>query len=276
MKFLFDEEFVLVGKGMNVVATDKGNFAIDSDSKHGNYPYVLIKEISNANNFKLEGNKLTKSVFDSVIEILNNTKVRKMNDINKDEAVKDEKSKLDVKLEEIVKTAFSKGEVVDNDILIQFVTAGVGFKQAAQKFKTICESLGLRVSAKERQEKANLILKGAKKESFKDWATVIKASTAIAGDIKDTTEAQAIACIRKFAKDNEFELPEKPKGSSGVRKSSGFKSKAEAWLLENANCTQNELKKFLKDNEQRDVYAAHYWGVVEFARKFAIAHKPNA
>lgn len=155
----------------------------------------------------------------------------------------------------------------DNDMLVEIVNEGVSFKAAIKLFKVAMEEGGFRITTKLRAEKINGLLDEAEfaPESYDD---VLEAIEGIVKTVSDTTNAQASAGIRKYAKDNEIELPKAPKKTKGGA-TGGIAAKIRDFMVANPTSTEEEFKKFVDDNEWRDVYFQRYWPVFAIAQAMA-------
>jgi len=106
-----------------------------------------------------------------------------------------------------------EAELNDDLIMIELLKAGVGMKKSAKYFVQAMQSLGLRISAADRKEMADKIIKPLikKVKDYEDLEGVVAA--VVEGVGGGTTEKQALGLIRKFAKDAEIALPKKPAGA---------------------------------------------------------------
>jgi len=259
--YLVDGNFKVVLKGEIVSPRNDEEFVID-ESKPTLHKIATYKEVAEANGIQVSGKKL-QSIFESLLTGLNNLKVKTMTEeVEKNEA----EEIMMAKCTDIIKAAFAEGDVDENEVLVQIVNSGVSFRNAQKVYKQITEDLGLRVSAKDRYEQVVDLLGDS--ATFDEYSDVEGAVQLITKKVGDTSAPQAMAALRKFAKENEIELPKKPKGSKGDGKPRGFKAVAYAWIMDNKDCTKDELSAFLKENEQREVYVNYYWDLIKFAKQY--------
>lgn len=253
MLYLIDENFKVIGKGKALGPNKKaGEFVL-----HSSAGKAALKEVAKVNDVEVGKKDSVETLIKKIEVNFNKKEIPIMSE------KETEKTELEVKCEGIVKTGLEAGKD-DDAIQVELVGAGLKFKQAASAFKQLSESLGFRVAAKDRMAKVVEILEGYIPES---WDDVTNAAENLAKKIDDTTEAQAIACLRKVCKDAEKEFPKKPKGSDG--KPRGFKATMFKWMSDNKECTRAEMDKFLDKNDQKPVYKPYYWSWIEFARAFA-------
>lgn len=256
MIYKLDENFNVIGKGTSLSPNaEKGEFIL-----HGSVGKAALKEVADANGIEV-GKKDSVDTLIKKIEANFETKDIPIMTDTKEKA----KTELELKCEEIVKTGMEAGKD-DDAIQVDLVGAGLKFKQAASTFKKLAELLGFRITSKARMDKIAAILEGYIPTT---WDEVVEAAANLSKKVEDTTEQQAMACLRKIVKDAEKEFPKKPKGGDG--KPRGFKTKAYAWMLENKNATKDELKAFLKENDKGDKKSleTNLLAVLEFARAYA-------
>jgi len=261
--FKINEQFKVVCKGTSLKAEEDGDFLL-----HDKLQKATLQEVAKANNVEVPRKASAPDLFKAIEKSFNEREdIPTMNDQteNKAEGAGKPKAKIDQKYIDIVKKGFEANKDADA-IQVDLVKAGLKFKQAASMFKKIAEQEGFKISAKERNEKAKELLGDFVPKS---WEDVEKSVKHLTENIKDTSEPQALAVLRKICKDAEVEFPKKPKGAKGGGGPRGFKAEVYKWMLENPKATKKELEKFLTENGQRPVYIPHYWDIMEFARKFS-------
>jgi hypothetical protein len=161
----------------------------------------------------------------------------------------------------------------EGDMGIELIRQG-GFRVSRVQplLRQVLESKGVLLSNKNRKAKAAelLIAMGFAPES---WADVDIAATNIAEELDDTSKGQAISAIKAFAKENEIELPAKPKGEGGSRTSKD--DLFYAWAIENPHADEVEVGQFIANlgvtEKQLPKYVNAYMARIDFARKFAEA-----
>lgn len=163
----------------------------------------------------------------------------------------------------------------EDDLIVEIINSGVGFKVAARTLKHVLETTGLKVSNKDRLSTASSIL-----EKMNDgagfaptnWGDVIDAAEKIASGLPDTNEKQAIVAIKKWAKEANITLPAKPEKVKGEKSEggvSGFKAKVTAALVKNPKMTKEDLEAFCVENKKDAAVAKRFEWVRALANKLA-------
>lgn len=256
---LLNESFKAVAKGNNLTPIEhEGEFLFTAES---DFPVATLKEIAEVNKFKIDG-KLRKRVDMNAFVFTT---------LNELEIAESTMSKLE-KVLEIVNPLVAEGQT-DDEIRIAIIQSGVPFKEAGKLFTQAMEQAGHRISPKARAEKIEIILEDAEfnPEAYSEVEEMVKR---IAGEVPDTTEKQALAAIRKWAKDNEIELPKAPKKTAGRAAGGSIVGKTLEWLLEHKDATQEDVAEYVKSckegitEPQAAKYISTAMQALEFARKF--------
>ena len=176
-------------------------------------------------------------------------------------------------LVEIVKQGFDQ-ELPDDDIQENMYNAGCPFKEVMAEFKRITTELGLRLSPKERAAKTNVFLEGYNPDSDDVEGHLAKLSAL--QDHLNCSSTAAGASMRKWAKENEIEMPKapkKPKVSPGFR---GNPKIIADHALQNKDITFDELVAFASENVEKTKggkdssrgYAVTVWNAIIFAKSW--------
>ncbi len=144
-----------------------------------------------------------------------------------------------------------KHDVEEDDIKIMLVKAGFGFRKAGRMYDKAAEQLGIQMSSAVRYEQVSELFEGYEFE-ISEWPDVLATADFIVENIEMTTQKQALASLKKYAKENGITLPEKPKrvkGEGGGR-ATGFRTDAFNWMVANPNASDKDLIKYCTDNEK--------------------------
>ena len=255
MKYLINGDFVALRKGDFVSANeDAGEFILDTEKDEPTG--AVLEGIADANSLAL---KHSAKVVEKRQQIFNQLAEMPLSEVNEmtDSA----------KVKQIVEDGKIDGKT-DNDMLVEIVNSGVSFKAATKLFKQALEEGGYAINSKKRAELAaeKLVKSGFEPETYDD---VKEMAELLVSGIPDTTNAQALAAIRKYAKEKGVELPKAPKGAAqpGVR---GFRAKMFGWMVQNPGATMDQFTDFVvKENGKKEVLAKRFWPVFETARKMA-------
>lgn len=150
----------------------------------------------------------------------------------------------------------AKDGTSDDDLKILLMTdGGFPFAKAGRLFNKAMETLGIRMSAKDRYE---LVAELLMETDFapKTWSEVEQAIEYVAEQVDSTDEKQAAVAVRRFAKDNGIELPKKPKTAHGARVT--FKDVVFAYLAIHKGITGDEFRVWLREQSSRKEILNHY------------------
>jgi len=258
MKYLINADFRVVMKGKAVTESQLLNdFIYDTEDKTG-LTVAQMKDIAKANGNKLKG-KSTKDVKSSFDECLDKLKLPEKRKMSETEQVL-----------KIVKDGHA-AELSEDEILIQIVTAGIKFQSAIKMMKNALIELGFSVTSKERYEKAKAILEDDAFEP-EEYSEVKEMAEKISKEIGGTSEAQAIAQIRKYCKEAEVDLPKKTKD-----KKVSLAIRVMAWMVLNWESDVSDLEEWLEEIEAPEK-ATKVWGPKFEAvkKEMAAQEKANA
>lgn len=237
MKYLLDKNLIPVARG-ETLEGDKDNLVFDPDGKN-----VLkdLKAIAKAN--AIEHGAKVKMV--DLVGLIS-------------EAFEelDLPEKLDIR--SIVVAGIKAGKD-DDTIMMELVNAGVPIRDAYGEFRTAMIRAGFLLRPKERNEKLTGLLDGFNPETGDDVSAMLRE---LMDEVPRTTERQAMAAIRKYAKDNKIELPK-------VKRVGGFKKKVYDWMLANPTATVDELGAFIAEKGKPESVAKRYGEVMILAQKMA-------
>ncbi len=165
----------------------------------------------------------------------------------------------------------------EDEMAVALIQNGIKYARAGRMLAKVLEAKGLKVSAKDRYAAAseNLTNWGFAPAS---WDDVEEAVENLVEELDATNAAQALSCVKRFAKEHEITLPEKPKGVSGGRtRGDGKDAKFYAFACANPDITDAEIVDFCNSMDvtelQKPKYAKEYAQHLAFARAFAAAVK---
>lgn len=174
---------------------------------------------------------------------------------------------------EIIEAGMADGHD-DNQIKESLYGAGVGFGNLNKVFNDIVKENKLRLTPKERNEKAAEFLEGYAPEDVESHL----AKVAALQDFLACSTSQAGASMRAWAKANDIELPKAPKVSKSTR-TPGFGGNHKIladFVLANKEVTKEQLGEFAKANipltkggkENWGGYANDVWNAIHFAKQW--------
>jgi len=181
-----------------------------------------------------------------------------------------EAAKVPTELERVmdIVSDAKRREMADDDIIVILIQGGYPFAKAGRLFTKACQELGFSMSYKERTETAEQIIKEMGVE-LSDWATVEALAEHLTEQIEQTNVKQALAAIRKYAKNYEIELPKAPKKSRGDGAPRGFRAAMFDWMIENPNATEKGFGDYMVANEKNEAMTKRFWRMFEVAKKMA-------
>lgn len=244
MKYLINGDYRIVMKGAAVSKSKLSDSEFVYDTDNDPLAVATMKEVAEANKFKVTGTRSSqvKKEFDEKLETLNIPEKREMSQTEK--------------VAQIVKEGVEK-KLNEDEILIQIVRSGVKFTLAAKMMKQAQIDLGILISAKDRYVKSKVFMED---EDFapENYSDVTKMAKAIAEEVPNTSEKQAIAQIRKYCKELEIEIPKKPKATGAP-----FGIKVLAWMVGNPEGTVEEFVEYMEENERAEKF------IESWKKKFA-------
>ena len=161
----------------------------------------------------------------------------------------------------------------NEDMVVALIQAGIKYARAGRLMMKVLESKGLRVSAKDRYAAASENLTNWE-FAPETWADVEDAVANLVEELDSTNTAQALSCVKRFAKEHEITLPEKPK-TGGRRDGSSADARFYAWAVANKDASEADVKAFVDalgvTENQAPRYLAAFTERLAFARAFAKA-----
>ena len=254
MKYLINSDFEVLRKGEYVEANENaGEFILDTevDEPTG----AVIEGIAEANHLPITHSAKVAAKRERLFNQLAEMPLSEVNEMTDSAKVK-----------AIVSAGVEAGKS-DNDMLVEIVNSGVSFKAATKLFKQAMEEGGYRINAKKRAELAAEILA---KNDFAPatYDEVKEMAEHIIKEVPDTTNAQALAAIRKYAKENSIELPKPEKKGGGRSRSNSMRGRAYTWMVNNYNASDADLKKFImEENEKPENVYRYFLGIFNVARE---------
>jgi len=270
-KYLVNGNFKALRSGEFVTASvEDGEFILTQEEAEG-FTIATLTEIANANKMTVPRKVKHGDLVTGLMAHLSELKLPKVNKMTDTQIV-----------EEIVDAGVAAGQSED-EMLVEIVNRGVSFKAAGKLWKAVMENKGYAASSKTVAETAATILAGVEDEdgnvigfSPESPEDVQEMVERIVGEVAGSTEKQAMAAIRKFAKANEIELPKAKGGKRGGGGSGGgIQKKVQDWMLENRDCNAEAITaqiQVLKPEITEGQLAKHValaTASLEFARKFA-------
>lgn len=163
-------------------------------------------------------------------------------------------------VKEIIEAGFKK-ELSDNDMIIQIINSGVEYKSAIKQFETVAQELGLRLSNKQRKEKARSMLVEKEFEPT-EYSEVTAMVEAIAKEIPDTEFSQALLLVKKYCKEMEITIPKPEKKAAG-----GFRAEVFKFIRENVEASKDDFAKWITETKEKELKIVdRYWPVFELAK----------
>jgi len=234
MKYLLDKNLVVTARGESL----EGELAYDPDGK---VKLAELKAIAKANSIqhgaKIKMTELAVLIADAFSEM-------------------DLPEYLDKK--GIVVAGVKAGKD-DNQIMMELIEAGVPVRDVVGEFRTALMAAGMLLKPKERNAKLAGLLDGFKPESGNDVSDKLRE---LMDAVPRTTERQAMAAIRKYARGNKIDLPK-------VKRVGGFKKKVYDWMVLNPTASVLDLREFVKDKGKPENVSKRYEEVLVLAQKMA-------
>lgn len=256
MKLLITGSKAIISFGQFVFAQGE-NEVVDTEE----LTVAAIKEIANANNVSITAKKkadIVSQIHDHLVEN-NYTEESTMSDTEK--------------FEQIIVDGFA-AEKSDNDIKSDMFKAGCDFGDINKIFNKTLADKKLRLTPKDRNEKAVAFLEGYVPEAENVEAHLSKVA-ALQDHLKCTT-TQAGASMRAWAKLNDIELPKAPATPTATPGFRGNQKLVADYAIANKEITFEQLVKFAADNVPKTKgdkdnsrgYAVSVWNSIIFAKAF--------
>lgn len=254
MKYLINSEFVAIRKGAFVKADEKaGEFILAEDS--GDYAKATLVEIAQANKIKVNIKSQPHEILELLIKGLS----------MKTEIAEQNQETETSKVQGIVKTLHEQGKN-EEQILIELVKEGFGFKKVAKLYRAAVEALGLAVNTKDLKTSAGEIMAAEefKPTTFEQVEAMLKK---IQEKFPQAESSQINSVIRRYLRANKIEIPTAPKGQRGA---TGFRKIAFDWMLANKTASVEDFKNWvIKDKEKDAKIAERFAEFFQFAKDFA-------
>lgn len=237
MKYLLDSNLAPISRGESLEG-DANNLLFDPDGKN-----VLkeLKAIAKANGIEHDSKVKLAELAALIADIFSGIDLPEYLDTNS------------------IVIAGVKAGKDDDTIMLELINAGVPVRDAYGEFKTALMAAGYLLKPAERNAKLAELLDGFDPETGDD---VLDKLNELMNELPRTTDRQAMAVIRKYAKDNKIELPK-------VKRVAGFKKKVHDWMIANPTATVDELGKFVAQHNKPESVAKKYGEVFTLAQKMA-------
>ena len=160
----------------------------------------------------------------------------------------------------------ARNEATEDELIVKLITeGGFNYRKATRLMTLALQDLGLKMSAKDRYEAVCEILteNGFAPDTYEDVEKVVGY---LAEELESTTEKQALVAVRRFAKEQDIDIPKKPKGGGGGR-GPGFRGEIITWMIDNATEDDATFTKWLEGHGKGKGYANHYITFRDMARK---------
>ena len=112
----------------------------------------------------------------------------------------------------IIEAGFAAGKTED-DMKIEMFGAKIPFSKLNTMFKNTAITLGLLVDPKVITDGINELVPNIKWTEFEQWSDVEEQINNIVNHVDGATPGRALTLVRAYCKDEEIELPAKPKGA---------------------------------------------------------------
>lgn len=256
MKIVITETSKIVEFGTFSFAKN-GNTVIDTENEETTV--ALWKEFAAINEINVTAKKKADIILQIEAHITeHNTEVTQMS--NEQLAI------------DIISAGF-EDEKSDDEMKEKMIISGIPYGIMNKMFRDTVASLGLRISPKDRNEKAFAFLEGYAPDA-EDVASHLAKIAQLEKHLECKT-TQAGASMRAWAKLNKIELPKAPV----ITTTPGFRGNQKVvadWAIANPTCTFDELVKFASENiaktkgdkDNSRSYAISIWNAVIFAKAF--------
>lgn len=162
----------------------------------------------------------------------------------------------------------------EEDMVVVLIQNGFKFARAGRIMNQVLQSLGLRLSAKDRNSAVDELLV-AWQFAPENWNQVEACAISLSEEIESTSRAQALTSIRKFAKENGIELPAKPKGVGGGGERGSKEEAFHSWACANRDATKDDVAEYVESigvtEKQAPKYVNAWVSRIKFARTFSDA-----
>ncbi len=247
MKFLINKNFKAVFTGEFVQAKSEDEFVFDTESS--NLTVGQLNEIASSNNIKITETKKAK-VVEQLASGLEKLKLREVTQMSENQIA-----------EEII-IAAHEADKTENETLVELVTAGIQFKHAAKLYNSVRIELGLAVSAADRKKQIADYL-ATNRPEFKDYEEMLSCVSSLQDTVPGLTTAQAVSGVKKFCKENQIELPKKPRGAGKPK--GGLRAQIMEYIIANPESNAAQLEDFVTAKGKDAKIAKRYVPMLEVA-----------
>jgi len=115
---------------------------------------------------------------------------------------------------DIIETGYAEN-MSEDDIKLEMFTQKIPYSKLNSIFKSLSIELGLMVNPKDVTDGANALIEKIDWTVCEEWDNVATNIDHIVDNVDGASAARVLTLIRAFCKDEEIELPRKPKASSG-------------------------------------------------------------
>jgi len=147
----------------------------------------------------------------------------------------------------IIENGFAN-DMSEDDIKMEMFSAKIPFSKLNSLYKQISIELGLMVDPKVVTENVNNLLEQMPLDEIEEWHQVESAVQHIVDNVDGATPARVLTLMRSHCKDQEIELPKKPKSASGTSgpRTSKLSEAVVNLVNKNPNATKQEAYDTLK------------------------------
>lgn len=237
MRAIFNEDFKVVSFDPNAVADEtRLEFVYDSQQNPSKATCLgIARALRIRGNFAMGLRTLIQSI-DAKLSIISNEEM-KMKSAN--QAVQD-----------LVAAGNEAGKTED-EIIIDIVKSGVNYRDAISSYDRACIELGLKVKPlkpAERSEEVRKLLAKKKFKAPKDFDGVIETINWLLEKFEagSVTASGLMTSLQKYCRDNEIELPKKPKEK---KERISAATKITNWILDNLDADDKAFTKWAEENK---------------------------
>lgn len=146
----------------------------------------------------------------------------------------------------IIENGFAN-DMSEDDIKMEMFSNKIPFSKLNTLYKQVAIELGLMVDPKVVTENVNEMLKEMPLDEIEEWSQVESAVQHVVDNVDGATSARVLTLMRTYCKENEIELPKKPKSAAGGGPRTSKLAEAVVSLVNrNPNATKQEAYDTLK------------------------------
>lgn len=147
---------------------------------------------------------------------------------------------------QIIEQGWANGDQAD-DIKMEMFSQKIPYSKLNGLFKSISIELGLMVDPKTVTDGANALIEQVAWDEYEGWEQFAAAITKIAENVDGATDARVLTLVRSFCRDEEIEVPKKPRAGGGGGGRGGKLSEAVVALVNsNPHATKQDAYDALK------------------------------